>query len=161
VRLHRASISLSNEKASDDVKTRCNKRKIAITVFVLKILASTLVGVVTTTLFFTLGDIKKVFLSAVSFSPALYFAVNFVIKVLPELLESKGTRILNQVQGFETYDRPDFSEKTGFMGEVDKEVKYLFDFLRTTHVRDDKIKRSRPIRLAVFVDDWIGVQRTQ
>jgi hypothetical protein len=96
-----------------------------------------------------------------SFSPALYFSVNFAIKVLPELLESKGTRILNQVQGFETYDRPDFSEKTGFMGEVDKEVKYFFDFLRTNYVRDDKIKRRRPIRLAVFVDDWIGVQRTQ
>jgi hypothetical protein len=39
------------------------------------------------------------------------------------------------------------------MGEVKKEVEYLFDFLRTTMYMDEDIGCRRFLRLCVFIDD--------
>lgn len=64
-----------------------------------------------------------------------------------------GGEILNLVQGSGTHDRPDFSQKTGLMGDVEREVNYLFDYIRTTYVNDHDVKRRRPLRLAPFVYD--------
>ena len=63
--------------------------------------------------------------------------------MLPELLESKGAK----------FKRADFSQKTGFMGDVKKEVEYLFDFLRMTYYSDKAMKKRRPIHLALYIDD--------
>ncbi len=93
-------------------------------------------------------------LSASSSLPLLYYVIYFLVKFIPEILgSSKGTKILEQARRFHKHNRPDFSQKTGFMGEVHKEVEYLFDFLRTTYVRDHGTKRRRPLRMANFIDD--------
>jgi len=97
--------------------------------------------------------IKNWILGIASISPAFYFYIQLAIKVVPELYQSRGTQILKNAHKFENHKRPDFSQETGFMGEVSQEVQYLFDFLRTHYVRDEKLKRRRPIRLGVFIDD--------
>ena len=161
VRLHRASISLSKEKDDDDLKTKLIKRRAGITGHVLSIVVSILMGGVLLTLGLTVDTINEALKDSwkgsvtalASFSPALYYVVKFASKVLPELYQSRGEKILNQVQGFETFDRPDFSQKTGFKGEVAREVEYLFDFIRTNYFIDHDIKRRIPVRLGPFLDD--------
>ena len=66
---------------------------------------------------------------------------------------SRGKWILNEVKKFEQFDRTNFSEETGFMGKVKKEVEYLFDSLRTELIVDDEINRRFQVRLLVFLDD--------
>ena len=97
--------------------------------------------------FHNVGDISLRFTSS---SPLLSFIVFYLIKALPFLLKSRYTKILQDVNKF---DRHNFSEETGFMGIVKKEVEYLFDFLQTHYQRDTELEIRRPLRLAVFVDD--------
>ena len=91
--------------------------------------------------------------SAGFFAGLVGTSIKFLAKVVPEALRNRGTQILNKARRFETHTRRDFSEETGFMGEVKEEVEYLFDFLRNHHVDDDDIRKKRPIRLVLFVDD--------
>ena len=81
------------------------------------------------------------------------------MKIVPELLQSRGATILNEVQSFGSHDRPDFSQMTGFMGYVHREVEYLFDFLKTEYFDDDELKVRRRIRLSLFVDDLDRCQK--
>ena len=111
-------------------------------------------GVITTTYLIELQDLRNKILGFfLSFAPSLYVAGTCIVKVLPDLLQSRGSKYLKEVKKFDKTGRPDFSQRTGFMGEVKKEIEYLFDFLRLTHYSDDKMKKRRLIHLAVFIDD--------
>ena len=154
VRWHRASISLSTEEESDSSKTKQIKRKADIRKLALGAMLSLALGVITTTYLIELQDLRNKILGFfLSFAPSLYVAGTCIVKVLPDLLQSRGSKYLKEVKKFDKTGRPDFSQRTGFMGEVKKEIEYLFDFLRLTHYSDDKMKKRRLIHLAVFIDD--------
>ena len=166
VRRHRPSISLSlsGEKVNDDDETKRRKREMAVAKLVIKGTASLVLSVLATTLLLTLFDIEsylatKILAPIISFAPALYVLIQTVVKIVPELLQSRGATILNEVQSFGSHDRPDFSQMTGFMGYVHREVEYLFDFLKTEYFDDDELKVRRRIRLSLFVDDLDRCQK--
>ena len=152
VRLHRASIYLSDEVEGDSEKSKQIKRKAALRTLVMSTVFNLAFGILVTT-GFLLSDNKSKFLVFLSCSPSLYNIALFIVKVVPELLQSRGSKYLTEIQTFEKYKRADFSQRTGFMGEVKKEIHYLFDFVRMTFYSDDKLKKRRPIHLAVFIDD--------
>ena len=39
------------------------------------------------------------------------------------------------------------------MGDVKKEIDFLFDFIRTQYYVDDEMRKRRPIHLSIFIDD--------
>lgn len=154
VRWHRASINLTKEKESDRYETKQIKRKAALRYFKYSAIFSVVVpGLIIAVFCDTLEEMYRMFLGFLSFIPSAVCAVTFVQSILPELLQSRGTKYLKQVQAFEKHKRPNFSQKTGFMGEVKQEIQYLFDFLRMTYYSDNKLKKRLPVHLAVFVDD--------
>ena len=64
-----------------------------------------------------------------------------------------GQKILDQATSMDSAKRKDFTAEKGFMGEVKKEVEYLFDLLVHEKFKDDEIGCNRSLRLCVFVDD--------
>ena len=99
VRLHRASISLSTEEESDSSKTKQIKRKAAIRKLALGAMLSLALGVITTTYLIELQDLRNKILGFfLSFAPSLYVAGTFIVKVLPDLLQSRGSKYLKEVK---------------------------------------------------------------
>jgi len=86
-------------------------------------------------------------------SPLLLQVVIFFIKIFPYLRQSTGKRLSYRVSAIASSKRKDFSAKEGFMGEVKREVEYLFDLLTTEKYMDKKSGCKRSLRLCVFVDD--------
>ena len=39
------------------------------------------------------------------------------------------------------------------MGDVQKEIDFLFDFIRTEYHVDGEMRKRRPIHLSIFIDD--------
>jgi len=66
------------------------------------------------------------------------------------MTENMGETLLKETVSFE---RVDFSEETGFMGKVEKELGYLYDFLQSTNYLDKDIGCKRLFRLLIFIDD--------
>ena len=166
VRRYRAivSLSLSGEKVNDDDETKRRKREMAVAKLVIKGTASLVLSVLAATLLLTLFDIRsylatKILAPIISSVPALYVLIQTAMKIVPELLQSRGATILNEVQSFGSHDRPDFSQMTGFMGYVHREVEYLFDFLKTEYFDDDELKVRRRICLSLFVNDLDRCQK--
>lgn len=151
---HRASISLSKEKDSDDFETKQVKRKMAIRTLIFKEMCTIFVGVIIfVNVYLNLG-VRMALFSLFSFLPAIIVSINAAMKILPDI--GKQTKIIKEitrVQPLEKYKRPDYSKRTGFIGQVRKEVAYLFDFVRMYHYIDDEFERERPIRLSLLVDD--------
>jgi hypothetical protein len=85
--------------------------------------------------------------------PLLYQVVNFIIKIFPYLRQPMGDILRNKANAIESSKRKDFSMEKGFMGEVKREVEYLFDLLKTEKYLDKNIGCNRSLRLCVFVDD--------
>jgi len=159
VRFHRASIELSGEDSNDSIEVKRQKRQQALWNYHLNWYISAILGLVGTTItviIVTFPSVQNLLrdttilitgfaiqtLTLIPFGSQIYTVVK---KVWPELRKSRGKRILEEA---ESYQRTDFGEKTGFMGEVRKEVDYLFDFLKTYHTDEGEC-----LRLAVFVDD--------
>jgi hypothetical protein len=163
VRLHRASIELSGELDDDDLEIPQGEREAAI--FFLKLKAflflslalfATIYLWVVGMLFNFLGldDIyNKIILQVTATSPLMATLYTFVRKVQPELRNSRGAQIMREVQSFEKYSRADFTKNTGFIGRVKKEMGYMFDYLKTQRIRDEKYQILRGVRLVIFVDD--------
>ncbi len=104
--------------------------------------------------FLGLDDIyNKIILQVTATSPLMATLYTFVRKVLPELRNSRGAQIMREVQSFEKYSRADFTKNTGFIGRVKKELGYMFDYLKTQRIRDQKHQILRGVRLVIFVDD--------
>jgi Leucine-rich repeat (LRR) protein len=163
VRLHRASIELSGELDDDDLKTRQGKREAAIFFLKLKAFLFLSLALFATIYLWVVGipfnfwgldDIyNKIILQVTATSPLMATLYTFVSKVLPELRNSRGAQIMREVQSFEKYSRADFTKNTGFMGRVKKEMGYMFDYLKTQRIRDEKHQILRGVRLVIFVDD--------
>lgn len=164
VRLHRAGISLSGEEISqqqhlDETKeereSRIVNRAIAIRKKILTGVCYVIGGLIISILTVIVSQkrVWRLIVSITSFYPSLFIFVEAGRAVGREIFSSRGMKILKDVQTFEKHQRVDFSERTGFMGEVKREVEYLFDFVRTHCVNDSKFKKKRPIRLSLFIDD--------
>jgi len=165
---YRAGISLSSERESDDIRTKNLKRKIAVRSRITRMVTYVLVFMVFIITYFyfifrkdkgktadtgttkvnpdTAPSLLTQFIWPILFLiPALYSPINILMTVLPDLW-----KVRNMIK--EAKDT-DSSQRTGFMGEVKKEVCHLFEFVKTHHVDDDELKIRRPIRLFLFFDD--------
>ena len=161
VRMHRIGISLSGELTSDSYETRLSKRSMVFYWLKTKIVIGLIFSIVGAVMIFyfktSIGDFgnkiyQQILAEIVVSIPFIGYLVTFIKKALP-YIQSEGTKILKEAQGFDKHNRVDFTEETGLMGKVKIEIGYLFDFLKTENWKDPKYKISRPVRLVVFVDD--------
>ena len=159
VRLHRAMVAISGESDTDDIKTKLSKRETAKMMLVVKVVTSFMIAAFTGVyLFFFQKDSIKVFWGkilvwVVTAMPFVLVLIKIAKKVLPFFLKSEGAKIAKDFIKLDKHQRMDFSKKTGFMGDVRKEVGYLFDFLRTTEFKNHSLKIKADYRLSVMFDD--------
>ncbi len=162
VTLHRAKVALSGELDGDDPETRRSKREAAIYREACNVFLGISVAVFTAVYtsveenpiaFVGLDDIyNKIILQVTATSPLVAILFKIVKKVLPEL-RNPGTRILNEINSFGKCNRDDFTKETGYMGRVKKEMEYVYDYLKTQRIRDEKLQILRDVRLFIFIDD--------
>lgn len=160
VRSHRASIAISGETDDDDTETRQNKRQIALfrlkATSILWTMAALIITILPVVLYRDriagLGGKFWIWITA-DVVTVLGCLVKLKTLIAPMFRLSKGRKFLMQARGFEKHKRTDFTKKTGFMGEVKKEVGFLFDFIKTTYIDDHVHQIRRLVRLSLFVDD--------
>ena len=91
-------------------------------------------------------------LTILSSVPFLVQSVEFCKKILPYIREPMGKKIFKNATVVSS-KRKGFSAEKGFMGDVKREVEYLFDLLTNVKFKDKEIGCNRSLRLCVFVDD--------
>lgn len=155
VRFHRFSIHLSGELQTDDPKVKKSKRKIAILKWKCRLVVYLILSVLGVLFYKDLVNLGN------SIFPALGVILSPLVLILKDasylflllIGRSKGAQILQDAQYLQRHKRADFSQETGFMGEVRIEVVYLYDFLQTEYITDWKFRVLRPVRLSIFLDD--------
>ncbi|GFH56940.1 hypothetical protein CTEN210_13416 [Chaetoceros tenuissimus] len=161
IRLHRASIALSNEDENDDWDTKQKKRKKALQEFYIWSIISFILAVAGTSIGIWLLVSKAIFdfknnrshkwiggIISLTISPIPFWNKVFIFKrdVLPYLRRNSKEIFQAALLGGQ-HSRRDFSQDMGYMGEIKKEAEYLFDYLR------ERNSPSRRVRMCLFVDD--------
>lgn len=162
VRMHRASISLVNGDDIDDNDWEEKERRRSAALFqfyvrsaLTSILALSGVSIGTWVLVQNpsgeslYGGLLSIVLTPIPFGKQLY---TFVTDILP-ILRGGPKQLLQDARIGEDFERRDFSQDMGFMGEVKREAEYLFDFLRVNKFYDEDKNTLHKVRLSIFVDD--------